>query len=84
MELGNVNALDLGQIAALLAVLWKLFLKNSDTTSQVSHKVAVLEEKVKDYKEDHDKIVELTASYRALHQRMDTLEATRGKSTSRS
>lgn len=72
MEL--TQALDLGQVGALLVILWRLFLKNSDQTAETTKDVAVLKDKMRDISGDHDKIVRLESSYNALHHRVDNIE----------
>lgn len=65
---------DIGQLAMLVAILYKLFFKNGEKTDKLMSDVAVLQEKTKDAQSDHDKLVLVEAAVKAAHQRLDDIK----------
>lgn len=60
------QALDLGQLTVLIAMLVKMFWRNNDKTENHANDIAVLKEKTKAADADHDKVVVLTEQVKKL------------------
>jgi len=69
----NPVAMDLGQLAIVVAVVWGTMRTHGRKLDVLEKKCAVMEDRQNHTKDDHDRIVMVEASAKRAHERLDEM-----------